>query len=202
MIIIDPWVSFVPPGTRIKDSSDVRALLDKIESVAKDYGCAVILIRHLTKMKQENALYQGGGTVDMIAAARSALRIGVHPDNPNHRVMAHLKHNVGPKGPSWVFELEAPKTDDGIPRLHFIGEEDISVNELNAAIGSHNVRPKDAAEEFLKRELRGEPRKAKEMKALAKLSGVSTRTLDRARSKLHVQAKQKKGHWLWSLPNQ
>jgi hypothetical protein len=30
-IFIDPWVSFVPTDTRIKDSNAIRALLDKIE---------------------------------------------------------------------------------------------------------------------------------------------------------------------------
>jgi RecA-family ATPase len=201
LIIIDPWVSFIPADTRMKDSSSVRALIDKIESVAKDYGCAVVLIRHLTKMKQDNALYQGGGTVDMIAAARSAIRIGQHPDNPDHRVMAHLKHNVGPKGPSWVYMMQIPTEDGGVPRLEFIGEEEISVNELNAAVGNTHARPKDAAEEFLKRELRDGPRKAKEMLALADQVGISERTLARARTRLKVQAEQKRGHWKWSLPS-
>lgn len=200
LIIIDPWVSFIPPDTRVKDSNSIRALIDKVESVAKDYGCAVVLIRHLTKMKQDNALYQGGGTVDMIAAARSAIRIGQHPDNPDHRVMAHLKHNVGPKGPSWVYMMQIPTKEGGVPRLEFIGEEEISVNELNAAVGNTNARPKDAAEEFLKRELRDGPRKAQEMLKLAKQVGISERTLARARTRIRVQSEQKRGHWKWSLP--
>lgn len=200
LIIIDPWVSFIPPETSVKDSVSVRTLIDKVESVAKDYGCAVVLIRHLTKMKQDNALYQGGGTMDMIAAARSAIRIGQHPDNPDHRVMAHLKHNVGPKGPSWVYMMQIPTEDGGVPRLEFIGEEEISVNELNAAVGNTNARPKDAAEEFLKRELGDGPRKAKEMLALADLVGISERTLARARTRLKVKAEQKRGHWIWSRP--
>ncbi len=200
LIIIDPWVSFIPPDTRVKDSNSIRALIDKVESVAKDYGCAVVLIRHLTKMKQDNALYQGGGTVDMIAAARSAIRIGQHPDNPDHRVMAHLKHNVGPKGPSWVYMMQIPTKEGGVPRLEFIGEEEITVNELNAAVGNTSARPKDAAEELLKRELREGPRKAQEMLELAKQVGISERTLARTRTRLKVQAKQKRGHWILSLP--
>ncbi|MEP3298974.1 MAG: AAA family ATPase [Pseudoruegeria sp.] len=201
LIIIDPWVSFIPPETSVKDSVSVRALIDKVESVAKDYGCAIVLIRHLTKMKQDNALYQGGGTMDMIAAARSAIRIGQHPDNPDHRVMAHLKHNVGPKGPSWVYMMQIPTEEGGVPHLEFIGEEEISVNELNAAVGNTNARPKDAAEEFLKRELRDGPRKAKEMLALADLVGISERTLARARTRIGVKSEQKRGHWIWSLPS-
>lgn len=201
LIIIDPWVSFIPPDTRVKESNAIRALIDKIESVAKDYDCAVVLIRHLTKMKHDNALYQGGGTVDMIAAARSAIRIGQHPEIQDHRVMAHLKHNVGPKGSSWVYMMQVPSEDGGVPRLEFIGEEDITVNELNAAVGNTNTRPKDAAEEFLKRELRDGPRNAKEMHALAEKAGISERTLARARTQLNVQAVQKRKHWIWSLPS-
>ena len=52
-IIIDPWVSFVPTDIRIKDPNAIQVLLGKIEDIAKDYGCAVILIRHLTKMKHD-----------------------------------------------------------------------------------------------------------------------------------------------------
>lgn len=199
-IIIDPWVSFVPADARIKDSNAVRSLLYKIESLAKDYGCAIILIRHLTKMKHDNALYQGGGTIDMIAAARSALRIGKHPDKDDHRVMAHLKHNVGPRGPTWIYELELGDSEDDIPRLNFIGTDDISVDDLNA--GAERPRPKDAAEEFLKRELRDGSRKAKDMEALAAKLGISKRTLDRTRSRIGVKSFQKKSGWMWSLPEE
>jgi hypothetical protein len=197
-IIIDPWVSFVPADGRIRDSNYVRALLDKIESIAKEYGCAVILIRHLTKMKHDNALYQGGGTIDMIAAARSALRIGKHPEREDHRVMAHLKHNVGPRGPTWVYEIVLGASEDDIPRLQFVGTDDVSVDQLNA--GADSTRPKDAAEEFLRRELRNGPRKATEMESLAGNQGISKRTLDRARSKIGVKSSQKKTGWVWSIP--
>lgn len=198
VIIIDPWVSFVPTDTPIKDSPAVRRLLDKIEAVAKDFGCAIILIRHLTKMKHDNALYQGGGTIDMIAAARSALRIGRHPERDDHRVMVHFKHNVGPRGSTWVYELALGEPEDDIPRLRFVGTDDVSVEDLNS--GVDRPRPKDAAEEFLKRELRNGPRKAKEMEALATEQGISKRTLDRARSRIGVNSAQKKSGWVWSLP--
>ncbi len=173
VIIIDPWVSFVPADARIKDSNAVRSLLYKIESLAKDYECAIILIRHLTKMKHDNALYQGGGTIDMIAAARSALRIGKHPDKDDHRVMAHLKHNVGPRGPTWVYELELGDSEDDIPRLNFIGTDDISVEDLNS--GSNRPRPKDAAEEFHHRATRKGPRKGTGREDVAPRTGPSHR---------------------------
>jgi len=64
-----------------------------------------------------------------------------------------------------------------------------------------NTRPKDAAEEFLKRELGDGPRKAKEMLALADLVGISERTLARARTRIGVKSEQKRGHWIWSLPS-
>lgn len=198
VIIIDPWVSFVPTDTPIKDSPAVRALLDKIESVAKDYGCAIILIRHLTKMKHDNALYQGGGTIDMIAAARSALRIGKHPERDDHRVMVHLKHNVGPRGSTWVYELALGEDENEIPRLRFVGTDDVSVDDLNP--GAEGLRPKDTAKEFLKRELRNGPRKAKDMESLATEQGISKRTLDSARSGIGVKSFQKKSGWVWSLP--
>jgi hypothetical protein len=149
-------------------------------------------------MKHDNALYQGGGTIDMIAAARSALRIGRHPERDDHRVMVHLKHNVGPRGPTWVYELALGEDEDDIPRLSFVGTDDVSVDDLNPS--AERPRPKDAAEEFLKRELRNGPRKAKDMESLATEQGISKRTLDRARSRIGVKSAQKKSGWVWSLP--
>lgn len=200
LIIIDPWVSFVPADTRIKDSNAVRALLGQIEAIARDYGCAIILIRHLTKMKHENSLYQGGGTIDMIAAVRSALRIAKHPDQPDQVMMVHLKHNIGPRGPTWIYKLEVGDAEDEVPSLQFVGTDDRTIEDLNS--NRESTPPKAAAQGFLRRELRKGPRLAKEMETLAKELGISKRTLDRARSEIGVKAIQKKSRWHWSLPSE
>ncbi len=198
MIIIDPWVSFVPPNTKLTDSAAIRTLLRQMRDIAEEYGCAIMLIRHLTKMKQENALYQGGGTVDMIAAARSALRVGPHPQDDELRVIAHFKHNVGPKGLSWTYRL-AQEDDDALPCVEFVGETDLSVDDLSAS--KEREKPKNAAEEFLKQELAEGPRKATDMKELAEKRSIRERTLDRAKSKLGVIVEQQQRKWIWRLPD-
>lgn len=196
VIFIDPWVSFVPPETKLKDSNAVRSLIREIGQVAEDYNCAIVLIRHLTKMKHENALYQGGGTIDLIAAARSAIRVAAHPQDEDLRVMAHLKHNVGPRGVSRTYRL-AQETEDSLPVVEFVGETDLSVDDLSG--GGDHKKPKDTAEEFLKRELADGPRPAAELIDLARKVGISERTLARAKKNLGVQGKQRKSGWWWSL---
>lgn len=197
IIFIDPWVSFFPPNKKITDSAAVRALLKQISNIAKEYECAIVLIRHLTKMKQENALYQGGGTVDMIAAARSAVRIATDPQDKDVRVMVHFKHNVGPQSPSWAYRL-IQDTKDDMPCVEFIGESHVSIDDLTNPYNTQ--KPRDIAEEFLKSELANGKVKASSIKRNAKFQEIRDRTLDRAKKKLKIKCTQEGRSWWWSLP--
>lgn len=198
LIIIDPWVSFVPTTTKITDSNAVRQILGKLGLLARDYGCAILVIRHLVKTKHENAMYQGGGTMDLIAYARSALRVGKHPNKPDASVMAHLKHNVGPKGDSWEYCLSAPLSKGGVPSLKFIGNVDVSVEQLSNAGGGES--PSAIAEGFLRRELADGPKPSADLKRTAEDEGISARTLERAKKSLGVLSVQKKRKWYSELP--
>lgn len=197
IIFIDPWVSFVPSDRKITDSNAIRSLLTKMREIAEDYGCAIVLIRHLTKLKQDNALYQGGGAVDIIAAARSALRIGSDPNDTDVRIIAHFKHNVGPRSKSWAYRL-VTFDDDGIPEIKFVGESEVDIEDLSAP--TETAKPKDAAQEFLKKQLKDGQRRATEIKDLAAQLNISSRTLERAKSSLKINSKQTKRGWFWSLP--
>ncbi|QXT39428.1 AAA family ATPase [Gymnodinialimonas ceratoperidinii] len=199
LIIIDPLVSFVPTEARGKDPAAIRGLLHRLTNMVADNDCAIVIVRHLTKMKQENALYQGGGTIDVIATARSALRLAADPDDPEKKVLAHLKHNIGPRGPSWVFSLVPSKRAGDIPVVKFSGRSDLTVDDLQGASGGAGPKPREAADDFLKRYLGDGSRKANDSYEAAKREGISKRTLDRAKQRLGVRSRQKTKTWYWSL---
>jgi hypothetical protein len=201
LVIVDPWVSFVPAKTKVTDSNAIRQILSKLGLLARDYGFAMLMIRHLVKSKQENALYQGGGTMDLIAYARSALRVGNHPNKPGSKVMAHLKHNVGPKGDSWEYSLDLSTIEGGVPSLQFVGEVNISVEQLSNTTTGDRLRPSEAAEAFLKHELAGGLKPSKVLARMAEQEGITQRTLDRAKKTLGIHAVQKKRKWYWKLPD-
>ena len=199
VIVIDPIVAFIPEKSNTGASNQMRALLGKLNDIASEYGCAIILIRHLIKMRQEKAIYQGGGTVDFIAAARSAVRVAEHPSDPTLRVMAHMKHNIGPKGQSWLFKL-VETSEDMPPKFEWVGPTSLTVEDLNGSTSNQGLKPMDAAKAFLLRELEGGPRKATEMIELADMDGITERTLKRAKPGLGVISIQKKSGWIWKLP--
>ena len=88
LIVFDTLFSFMPTSTDTNKPTDVRAVLSKIATLASEFGCAVILIRHWTKGERGGkAIYRGGGSIDIIGIARSAIAVGIHPEYP--RFMCH-----------------------------------------------------------------------------------------------------------------
>lgn len=57
-----------------------------------------------------------------------------------------------------------------------------------------------AAIVFLRHALATGPRPAADLERQAIAQGISSRTLDRARRELGVQARRQDGHWAWALP--
>ena len=102
LIIIDPLIAFL--GCDANSDRQVRWAMTPLKAFAERAGCAVVMVRHLTKRGGKHALYRGGGSIGIVAATRSALLVGRPPDDPDLRVLAHVKSNLGPLAPSLSFE--------------------------------------------------------------------------------------------------
>jgi hypothetical protein len=194
LIIIDPLNAYVPSGSDMYKPNEIRALLSEIGEIAADQGAAVIIIRHLSKAKREKAIYQGAGLVDVIGAARSAMLVAQHPEDEKLKVVAHVKHNLSPRGDSWIYEL-AMDQSGALPVLawHLTADE-----LLNPSYDGPSAV--DSALHFLGDELKKGPKSASEILSLAKRKGISKRTLDRARKQLRVRAIKTAKDWRWELP--
>ena len=90
----------------------LRPTLTALKQLAERTGVAVLVIRHMNKRNGESALYRGGGSVAFVAAARSALIVGHCPDDPDTRVLASVKLNVGRQPSAVAFRIG---TRDGQP---------------------------------------------------------------------------------------
>jgi len=118
LIVIDPIMAFL--GVDSNGDQKVRGALTPLKSFAEKTGVAVVLVRHLTKRGGVHALYRGTGSIGIIAATRSALLVGRSPDEPNLRVLCQTKSNLGPLGPSLLFEPLS--TPEGVLRIEWRGE--------------------------------------------------------------------------------
>src|SRR5262245_15192843 len=197
LIVIDPLYAYVPSGTDMYKPNEIRALLADIGEIAASVGAAVLVIRHLTKAKREKAIYQGVGSIDVIAAARSAVLVAVHPEDDRLKVIAHVKYNLSPRGDSWLYEL-ATNRSGALPVLAWRGKSNLTADDL---LNPSHDGPSalEVATEFLREELKKGSKLATEMYAKANSRGIAKRNLDRARKQIKVRAIKTAKDWRWEL---
>ncbi|HOL08130.1 MAG TPA: AAA family ATPase, partial [Methanomassiliicoccaceae archaeon] len=196
LIVLDPLVAFIGRAD-INKANEVRPIMTALNLLARKHNIAAVLIRHLTKGARDRVIYRGMGTIDLIAAARSALLVANDPENPAVRVMFHQKHNLSPQGASLGYTI----TDDG---FRWIGEVSLSPMDALKPTGGGSDRSetkREAAAQWLESFLAQYPQgvAAKALLEAAKEQGFSERTLRRARNEIDVVVVKRGSLWLWKL---
>ena len=199
LIILDPLFAYVPSAQDMYRPNVIRSLLSQLREIAEYGDTAILVVRHLTKTKQDKAVYQGGGSMDVIGAARSAFLVAQHPEDPNWKIVAHVKHNIAPRGTSWVYEL-AQEVPEGVPILKWIGPSDLTVDDLMIGFDGDRKPALDEAIDFLREELKDGPQAVAEVEARAEGRGISKRTIVRARKEADIKSKKTRRGWVLSLP--
>ena len=202
LLVIDPMMAFLPPRAWASSDQRVRQALAPLAGVAADTGCAVLLVRHLNKSAGPNAVYRGSGSMGILGAARTGLLLAPHPDDPDLRVLAMTKTNLGPPAPSLGFRLSAGEAG---ATVQWAGPIDLTADELCGGQARQAARrPRERAADFLRDALANGPRPASELEKLAAAAGISWGTVRRAKEVLGVEVQQKREDdrpaWYWSLP--
>ncbi|MGH9532199.1 MAG: AAA family ATPase [Terriglobales bacterium] len=203
LLVIDPLVAFLSPQVNSWRDQDIRTALTPLAAMAERTAVAVLAIRHLSKAPHSNTLYRGGGSIGIIAAARSGLVIAPDPDDSALRVLASTKSNLGPPPRALRYRVESL---GNALRVVWKGESAHSAASLFAQAGNEERRELGEATEFLRSLLARGRVPAQEALRGAQHVGISRRTLQRAKSVLGVQTVRegfgRDGHWLWRLPEQ
>jgi archaellum biogenesis ATPase FlaH len=122
LIILDPLDAFMSDDIDANKNQSVRRLLAKLATMAERTGCAVLVIRHLNKDDlTKKAMYRGGGSIGMNAAARQVMLVGPSPSDPKLKVLACTKTNLSGLSPSLAFRLI------GVPVPELDGDEIVTV---------------------------------------------------------------------------
>ena len=155
-------------------------------------GDGVILIGHLNKAAGGQSAYRGLGSIDFRAAARSVLLIGRVKREPNVRVIVHDKSSLAPEGKPVAFCLD-PETG-----FSWIGEYDITADELLSGAGGNNATKTEQAERLILDLLADGKELASEdiVKAAAE-AGISERTVQNAKRDMGgiLGARRVGGQW-------
>jgi len=195
LVIVDPIIAFTG-GKDTHKANEVRSLLAPLAALAEKHSCAIVAVRHLNKSTAQ-ALYRGQGSIDFVAACRSAFVVGENPDDAEERVLCHLKSNLAPKTSSLAFGI-----DQG--RFGWKGESSLTAEQVLAvpAEGEEKTRQGDA-KSFLEELLADGPVNSAEVEKQAKAAGIARATLWRAKGALEVSAKKTgfNGGWQWHIPD-
>lgn len=205
LLVVDPLSAYMGAGVDGHRDIDVRTALAGLAQLAEATGLAVLLVRHLRKSGAANPLYAGGGSIAIIAAARSGLLLARDPDDDERLVLATTKGNLAPPQPS--LGLRVVTTDDAL-RVEWTGPSARSAVDLLAVQAGPEARTaRDEAAEWLRGELDGGPVAVADLRRTARVVGVSWRTVERAKSALRVVAERdtdaggKVVGWSWRMPS-
>jgi archaellum biogenesis ATPase FlaH len=195
LVIVDPIIAYTSTNDTNK-AHEVRSLLSPLAALAEKHHCAVVAVRHLNKSSAQ-ALYRGQGSIDFIAACRSAFVVGENPDDAQERVLCHLKSNLAAKTSSLAFVI-----DKG--RFLWKGTSELTAEQVLAQPVSGDRSATDEAADFLKNMLASGPMGAAEMIKEAKKLGITDKPLRSAREKLGIRPSKDgfRSGWIWRLPAQ
>jgi hypothetical protein len=180
----------------------MRRALHELSRLAERRDCAIILLRHLTKGAQSKAIYRGGGSIGIIAAARAGLLVARDPTNDKGRIILVSKSNLSRVPPGLKYQLEPRDKSVGIAWKGLCYSRADAL--LQANLKEEEASILEDAIRLLTDLLTEEDSAYVEILKEAKTAGISERTLRRAKAQLNVRSYRvthpKTGvKWLWSL---
>jgi len=201
-ILIDPVIAYMAEDIDGNSANDTMHFIVKLDYLAREFDCCILLVRHLRKAKTDTPMHRGIGSIALSARVRSALMLGIHPDDNSLRLVAHSKHNYSRKGPSLVFELRGD--DSGRPPELIWHDVDPTLSEHDFAEG-HGARgrpdkERDFAKDFLMSILAGGPVPKSRIDAMANAKSISMMTLRRAADELKIVKGKDGRKSTWALP--
>ena len=192
LVVLDPIQGFLGAAVDMHRANEIRPLMKRVAVLAEKYHCAIILIGHMNKNSNGKSSYRGLGSIDFQAAARSVLIVGRIKDEPEIRVVCHVKSSLAPEGKSIAFRLDK---DTG---FEWIGEYDISADDLLS--GDNRGQKIHEAKEFLKEILVFGSVAQTKVAEEAESRGIKKKTLWNAKKELEIDSVKIGNQWFWMLP--
>lgn len=131
LVIVDPITSFLGEDVKSHVDASVRRALAPLVDVAAETGACIVLVRHLNKNGQMQAIYRGGGSIAFSAIARSGLITGRLPDGDDRFGLAQVKCSHAERMKvSLAYSVVGWPEDKTIPVIEWHGEADVDADRL------------------------------------------------------------------------
>lgn len=206
-IVIDPVMAFLSEDINSHNDASTRKALSPLVEMLQKTGAAGVLVRHLNKSGEMQALYRGGGSIAFIGTARSGLVVGKHPEDDNTVVLAQTKTNLSRGVKTLTYSVQKRTDDEDIADTYVgYGDElDLSADDLFGKKDARTNSPeRDEARIVLRDLLADGPMLASDVQEAVKGSGISWSTFKRAKESAGVEVYQKRDDkgvilgWMWS----
>jgi DNA repair protein RadA/Sms len=169
-------------------TSSAQALV-VFRNLAREFGCAVLLLRHLTKTSREKALYRGQGSIAFAGVARIVIACGRVPGDEDTRAIAVSKLNIGAKPKALTYTIKAKPTlkDSDASEFKWGDYVDLNAEQLIGSVERKSHGELDDAIALLERTLIKGPTDKRQLEELAADQGLSWTTVKRAAKLLGVK---------------
>ena len=222
LLTTDPVQAYLDPGKDMHRANQVRNFIQGLQDLACEFRYAHMLTGHYSKARKGSAVDRFIGSIDFIAACRSALatKLISPPDAATARVLlSHVKNNIARHaGPTLEWQLAGEDgPQDHPPQCPFtigLAGDGLDVDmmledEKDAEEGRRGSVGLAEATAWLVDHMRecGGETPAKEVKSAAKECDISARTLDRAKRAAGVLVYRDSaeggargaGKWMWKV---
>lgn len=198
LIVLDPLSAYIGESTSINSANEVRRQFRPLIDIAKEQGCAIVIVHHMNKAIGQKALNRGVGSVDIVGAARSVLLVGrTDKERSDERILAQVKSNLAPTGNAILFSVD----ESGI---HWLEETARTADEVLGNVFAGVGRPDEQmqkAKEMLSALLADtQPKPQSEVMRHLKEAGVSESTAKKAKALLGIRSVKQGVQWFWLLP--
>ncbi len=180
LIIIDPIDAYLS-GIDTYRNADMRAnVFSPLKRLAEEFGTTIICIMHLNKTNSTVSKNRVNGSIAYVAAVRAAWLISADKNEPERKIMAPIKFNLGPRPTGLAYRITSDENE--YPVLNWekdpikvsadnlLVTEDIPFSELEVAM------------QFLKEVLSNGPVPVNDIQKLAKEEDIAWRTIRRAKN--------------------
>lgn len=110
LFILDPIQAYLGSKVNMNMANEVRPLLKNLGDIAARTNCCIVLIGHFNKNSKDKAINRLSGTIDFMAACRSALIVTQYGKDKEQRNVIHLKSSLSYAGDNFCFYL---RKDEG-----------------------------------------------------------------------------------------
>ncbi|WP_442485598.1 AAA family ATPase [Aeoliella sp. SH292] len=204
LVVVDPIGSFLGSRCDAHRDNEVRSVLAPIAKLAEQHGAAVLLIAHRRKGTATMADDMALGSRAFTGIARSVWHLSRDPDTPLRRLLLPGKSNLAAETTGLAFTIAGEPASVHWERDPVAMSADEALARENGGRAGGATTAEGEAVDWLHNRLADGPQPAKETKEAASADGISSRTLDRAKRKLNVQAAPDgyRGPWVWRLPDE